>query len=294
MLKFLRGNKIKADDQSEEKDASDILNTIGEGEEELETELSIPKSWNLTEEEQYVYAFHNTQSPKLKKNQISIYGMELLRESVSEIKITGLIRSTVEKSIQFEKATIILLNGNKEGIARKEFDLSKLGTLPTNSARPWEFVFQQDDFLRDVNEPINNWSLAFELKQPHRLDLAESWEKSIANETLEALERIVQDAPELKPDEVNFMGIQARKDDEGQLAVTLLIRNGSDKNINLEQIPLGVRDASNEEVARGSFKLDDFEVKANTSKPWTFIFPKSMVKKEDIDFSKWAAYVIQE
>ncbi len=47
----------------------------------------------------------------------------------------------------------------------------------------------------------------------------------------------------------------------------------------LEQIPLIVEDASDEVIAKGGFKLDNLEVKANTSKPWTFIFPKELAVK---------------
>jgi|SRR5699024_2008902 len=293
MFKFLKGNKIQEKNESEQREASEVLNTTGKGTEEIKTTLSIPKEWKITDEERYVYAFHNTQSPKLKKNQISIYGMELLRQSNKSIMITALIRSTVIKPIQFEDTTIILSDPNNEPIARKVFNLKKLGSLPPNSARPWEFIFEEKDFLTDMNEPIENWSLGFEIKRKHHLDLEKSWAKSIAPETKSALEKIVDEAPSLKPGEVNFMGINANLKDNGELAVTILIRNGMDKTINLEKIPLGIKDANGEEIARGSFTLNNFQVKANTSKPWSFIFPKNMVKQEEMDLSRWQAYVIQ-
>ena len=59
------------------------------------------------------------------------------------------------------------------------------------------------------------------------------------------------------------------------------------KNIQIQQLPLTVEDATGEIIAQGGFKLEDFEVKANTSKPWTFIFPKSLVTKEQPDLSTW-------
>lgn len=77
------------------------------------------------------------------------------------------------------------------------------------------------------------------------------------------------------------------------LAVTVLIRNGSDQDITMKQISLGVKDASDEEIAQGSFKLDTFTVKSNTSKPWTFIFPSTMVIEKELDLSKWSVYVVQ-
>ncbi|SFD86627.1 accessory Sec system S-layer assembly protein [Lentibacillus persicus] len=293
MFNFTKGKK-----KTEEKaaQAEDILqeNEDLEAADDttLETVLSIPENWKLTEEERYVYAFHNTQSPNLQANQISIYGMELLKTKKA-LDVTGLIRSTVTKSIKFGETAVLLLDGNREPVARRTFDLSKLESIPANSARPWTFKFLHDDIFGDIDNLGNDWSLAFELKKSHQLDLEKSWEKSIAEQTRASLEKIVKDAPALKPGEVNFMGIQAKKQENGDLAVTVLVRNGAEKNIQLEQIPLGLKDASGDEIARGSFKMDDFTVKANTSKPWTFIFPASMLTKNQINLTKWTTYPIQ-
>ncbi|TMN21773.1 accessory Sec system S-layer assembly protein [Lentibacillus cibarius] len=286
--------KKKKNDTNEAVDANEYLESAPEADDQdsLETELSIPNDWNVPNEDRYVYAFHNNESPKLKQNQISIYGMELSKLKNNSFVATGLIRNTVQKSIKFGPTTILLLGPDKEVIAKKEFDLSRLGDIPANGARPWKFTFPTQDIVKDMDTP-HEWSLAFELKKKHRLDLEESWEQSIADETKANLEKIVQNAQPLKPGEMNFMGLSAKRQDDGGLAVTILIRNGSDKNVNLEQVPLGFKDASDEEIARGSFKLGNFTIKSNTSKPWTFIFPASMIKQEEIDLSRWKVYPIQ-
>lgn len=109
----------------------------------------------------------------------------------------------------------------------------------------------------------------------------------MAAEDKQKLQALVQSLQPPKPGEVNFMGLQAQQTEQGDLHVTLLIRNGSDKNIHIEQLALQVHDASGDIVASGAFSLDHFEVKANTSKPWTFIFPKSLVTKENPDLRSW-------
>jgi accessory Sec system S-layer assembly protein len=295
LFNFKKGNKKDTDAENQVTHADQYLSTEGshEDQEEIETELSIPEDWNFSSEDRYVYAFHNSESPKLKKNQLSLYGTELTQNR-NGLTAHGLVRSTVEQSVQFNETTILLLDANKQPIARKAFDLSQLGILPPNSARPFQFTFGPEDMILNVDENIHDWSLAFELKSEHRLDLEESWEKSIAEETKASLETIVKNAPALKPGEVNFMGLEAKQKDTGELVVTILIRNGADKHINLEQLPLGVKDANGQEVARGSFKLENFTVKANTSKPWSFIFPQAMVQEGDHDLSRWTVYVIQE
>lgn len=261
--------------------------------EEIETELYIPDGWDVSEEERYVYAFHNSQSPKLKPNQVSIYGMELLEAEDGGITITGLIRNSVSQPIEFAESPILLLGPGKQLVAKRKFDLSRLGIIPPFKAVPWKFEFSASDLKPNAEIPTADWLLAFEIQREHHLDLDKSWEESIAEETKSALERIVAEAPALKPGELNFMGLEANVKENGDLLVTFLIRNGTDKNVNIEQLPMGVKDASGEEVARGVFKLQDFTVKANTSKPWSFIFPASMVSKEDPDLSRWTLYALQ-
>lgn len=82
------------------------------------------------------------------------------------------------------------------------------------------------------------------------------------------------------------MGIEAKQLPSGELGVTLLIRNGSDKHIHFEQIPLEVRDYAGDIVARGLFPCH-LEVKAHTSKPWTFLFPPELLRKAEPDWTSW-------
>src|SRR5699024_397701 len=110
MFKFLKGKQKPSKDGGvpvEEAIVAGEQDETASKTEDLETTLSIPEDWNLTDEEQYVYAFHNSQSPKLKVNQISIYGMELIENIDETIRITGLIRSTVTQTINFENTTIL-------------------------------------------------------------------------------------------------------------------------------------------------------------------------------------------
>jgi len=275
--------------------ADELLDEVQEesSNEEVETELSLHPSWKLDEEQMYVYRFMNNEHPPLKPNQISLGAFEL-NKLEHEVAAGAFVRNSLNKKINFNNTTILLIDEHGTKIGRKEFDLSKIGELPARSSRPNVFIFEKKDLyipLEDV--PTEGWNLAFELKKPaqkHSLDLADSWEKSMANEEIESLQKYTESLEPPKSGEVNFLGLKAVQNDNGDLHVTMLIRNGSEKSINLQQLPLHVEDASGEVIARGGFQLEDFEVKANTSKPWTFIFPRAMIDKDEIDLSKWKAY----
>lgn len=263
-------------------------------EKDFKTTLSFHPDWDLSPQEKYVYQFYHEQLPPLKPNQISISGMKLIEYNDGFV-VVAFLRSTLPKPIRFESIRLLLFDENGQAIARKQFDMDSFGELPPMTARPWRFLFSPEDKLVD-KIPTENWKIAFELTQsnplPHRLDLEESWEQSLSAQQREHLQKLVETLPPLSAGEINFMGIEAKLNEQRDLIVTLLIRNGSDKHIQFEQIPLVVEDASGDVVCKGLFQLE-LEVKANTSKPWTFIFPSNLLLKENIDLTTWRVYAPQ-
>jgi accessory Sec system S-layer assembly protein len=259
----------------------------------VKTSLVFHPDWELSNQEKYVYMYRHQQLPLLKENQLSIKGLKLLQYDDGFV-VVAFLRNTLPKSIQFENITIILLDDNGNALAKKEFELDSIGEMPALSCMPWRFLFEKSDKLVDTI-PDTGWNLAFEIKQsaaaPHSLDLDESWEKELSPVKIEQLERIVAGLPTLAPNEVNIMGLEAKQTDEGSLVVTVLIRNGSLKQLQLKQVPLVVEDASDEVICQGSFTLDGLTVKANTTKPWTFIFPKELMLKDSPDLSKWKVHL---
>jgi accessory Sec system S-layer assembly protein len=299
MFKFLRKNK-KEEMKPTGGDSTISSDQLLDGEEKetdtlVKTTLSIHPSTKVTSEEKYYFQFLNNELPQLKENQLSISGVDLKKDG-SKLYITAFVRNSLSKGIKLSATPLLLLDTNGEKLGRKEFDLSVLGEIPARSSRPWQFIFDEKDLA--VQEiPQTDWKLAFELKKPsvpHSLDLEDTWKKSMADGDKEKLESLVKTMDPPKKGEVNFLGIQAKVTEQGQLQTTLLIRNGSEKNITLQQLPLIVEDASGEVVAKGAFSLSDLEVKSNTSKPWTFLFPSDLLIKEEPDLSKWRAYPPQQ
>ncbi len=254
---------------------------------DIKTTLSFHEDWHVEPQERYVYQFQHTGLPLLKKNQISISGIDLLPYNDGFI-VVAFLRNTLSKAVRFETVHLLLLNEEDQVFAKKEFDLEDLGELPSNSARPWRFLFDVEDTIADINYE-GEWKIAFELSQKpkHSLELEESWENQTSIEQKEQLEKLVSSLPPLSNTEFNIMGLEAKLMENRDLQVTILLRNGSQTTLNIEQLPLIVEDASGDIVCRGSFQLGTFEVKANTSKPWTFIFPQSLLLKENIDLSSW-------
>lgn len=295
MLSFFRKKNTAVQTEGKESAvaAADLIQDTEENvseEEEVSTTLSLHPSWSLSTEQGYVYRFLNNELEPLKPNQISLSGIELHQENGKLIAI-AFVRNSLNKAITFQEVALLLLDNDKQVIARHEFDMKELGELPGRSSRPWQFIFPAESIVKK-DYSTDGWSIAFEIKPKHKLDLAESWNSSLSTEDKEKLEKLVDSLTPPKHGEVNFMGLQANKQENGDLHVTVLIRNGSPKSINIQQLPLQVQDATGEIVAKGGFQLDDLQVVANTTKPWTFIFPASLVLKQNIDLTSWKVSTI--
>lgn len=272
-------------------DSEEILEGSAQSEstDEVETTLSLHPQWELSQEQEYVFRFLANELEPLKPNQISLSGIDIDVEPANgSWLVKSFFRSSLEQSISVGSVELMLLDTEGKTLASQEFDLKELGDIPGKSARPWVFVFTKDNIFAE-EPPAENWKLAFNVQSmvPHKLELEQAWEDGLTAEQKEALEKVVDNMPKLKPREVNFAGFQVKKQDDGSIAASIFIRNGHSKQINIEKLPLELVDATGEIVARGSFDLAPLSVKANTSKPWTFIYPKEMVQKEEPDFSRW-------
>ncbi|QED49637.1 accessory Sec system S-layer assembly protein [Cytobacillus dafuensis] len=262
----------------------------------IKTTLSYHPDWDLSVQEKYVFQFNHQKLPLLQPNQLSVSLINLYEYDEGFV-VTAFLSSSLPQAITFEVIDLVLVNENNEPLARKSFEMDLFGELPSNTSRPWRFLFENDNKL--VEElPKKGWKLVFELKNKSAddalpLDLEDSWKEAFSEEQLTKLENIVKNLPPIREGEVNFMGLEANFISGKGLAATLLIRNASNRSIFIENLPLVFEDASQEVIAQAGFQLNNLEVKSRTCKPWTFVFPESSVTKEHLDLSKWRAYVPQ-
>ncbi|WP_404405249.1 accessory Sec system S-layer assembly protein [Jeotgalibacillus malaysiensis] len=259
---------------------------------EVETQLIFHPSTPANDEERYYFQFLNNELPPLKANQLSLAGIEL-KEDNQHLHVQVFVRNSLPKGVKIEQADLVLQGPDGEQLASQSFDFSRLGELQPESSMPWVFTFRPES-VTAAEIPATDWMLSFQLKHPHKLELDPSWEQSIAETDREQLEQLVKSLQAPKAGEVNFMGISANYAKDGSLHTAVLLRNGSDRKLELRQLPLAVEDAVGDMVASGGFKFDALEVNPNTSKPWTFVFPAEMVEKKDADFSRWRAYPLKQ
>jgi accessory Sec system S-layer assembly protein len=259
----------------------------------VETTLHFPEQWDIPAKERYVYQFHHSRLPKLKANQLSISGYKFT-EVDGKIEVEAFIRSTVDRPVQIEAVDLILFDETGQLAARKHDDWDELGELPPFSCIPWRFTFTKEDRLSDAT--VNDkWQVLFELKQKaeETLDLDPAWEERLTPEKKAHFENLLTKLPKLRPKEVNITGVELTFLENQSLEVIVLIRNGTEQEVQISQLPLIVEDATGEIVCQGQFTLPPLKVKPKGAKPWAFVYPAELIGKPDADFSKWKILVKQ-
>jgi accessory Sec system S-layer assembly protein len=295
MLSFFKrkGNKVEKQGSDSVIGSKELLGgTEGQtGDDQvINTEIYFTPDMQVAQEDRYYFSFLHNELPPLKPNQVALAGIELKQEG-PDVHVLVFIRNSVANGIRFNQMPLSLVNENGDIIGQNVFDLSVLGHLPGNTSTPWLFVFGPSELKTTDIPKDGGWKLAFEMRPPHKLELAESWDQQLKPEDKETLRHLAEErlAPP-NQGEINFAGIRAKVADNGELHTTLFIRNGNAFDINVQKVPLFVEDASGTVIAKGVFDLDNFSVKANSSKPWTFVFPAEMIEKDPIDLSKWRVY----
>lgn len=248
--------------------------------------LVFPKNIIIGEEDKQYYLEKYRLLPKMNKNQIQISGLEMIVQN-NEITVPSIFRTTVQKPVSLKKTIIILIDQDHRVIAKHEVDFSVLGVLPTNTACYLNLTFPKESIIVSDLSSVQSWSLAFEENLKQRLDLSELKEGAISEAARFQLEKIINDS-ELSDNELSFLGLSAKINSESDLEVTLLVQNGTKDLLEIKQLPLKFYDASGELAAQGTFKLKDFVIQPNTSKPMTIVFPKTGILKSDIDLQKWS------
>ena len=292
---FKKTDKVGKDSTIESKEI------IEQGEEtninnEVQTKLSYHPDWNVPQEQKYIFNFLANELEPLKPNQLSLAAIDIeVNPANGAWEVKAFFRNSISKEISLGEMGLLLLDKEDKVLASKTFDFKEIGKVPAESARPWVFTFEKDKLQVD-ELPEEGWKIAFNLVplRGHILDLDDSWKKNLNDEQIEKLKKIVSNLPKLGKTEVNFTGFQIKLLEDKSLAVTILIRNGNEKSINVEQLPLEIIDANQKQVAKGYFQLDPFiKVQPNSTKPWTFVFPNEAVDSDGADFSSWTPRLIQ-
>lgn len=198
----------------------------------FDNEMGIPK------EDEYVFRYHAKRLPALLDNQLSI---ELLHaEHLSEgLSIIALFRNTLPDSFEIDELPVLVLNADNIPLGRKVLSRVDLPNFESRTSKPVYIDFFENELFSDLEmEDLKTMRLVFQMNPIDRLQKNSETERNdFSPAAWRQLARTNVLTPPVGENEFNMMLVQTEKV-ESSVTTTLLLRNGYEQDLNVEQLPL--------------------------------------------------------
>jgi len=200
------------------------------------------------------------------------------------------IRNGLNKQVNLELVPLNILDKDNNIVATKVFNFKELGVVPPMSARPWKLYFEKEIVKVDILNK-DDFKIVFDINIQAKATVdieIENIPENINSREKQKYMDFLNGLPAIAANQVSVSTYSLTKDQEDNLDITLLIRNGSIKEVNLEKLPIKIIAEDGQEVAGGVFDLQGQAIKVSSRKAvlHRFIFPSSSLLSEEFDISK--------
>lgn len=225
----------------------------------------------------------------IKENQINVSGVYAY-DLGDKVEVKIYIRNGLSKNVSLEYVPFVITNSKGETLAYQIFNLESLGELPPHSARPVKLYFEKKN-VRVENIPMDDWKVGFDtridVKRRVRVEY-ENLPRDIEVEEKIVFDKFLKELPELNEGEFSVSTFSVGVQRNGNILVTLVMRNGTNKPIKLDKIPMTVKDANGTVVKSNLFELTDFEVSPLRARVCNFAFPTGLTLEQDVALENWS------
>lgn len=232
----------------------------------------------------------------IKENQINVSGIYIY-DLGDKLEVKVYIRNGLSKSVNLEYVPFIISNSKGENLAYQIFNLESLGEIPSHGARPVKLYFEKKNVYVD-NISMDDWNVGFDtridVKRRVRVEY-ENLPRDIEVEEKIIFDNFLKEIPELNEGEFSVSTFSVGVQKNGNILVTLVMRNGTNKPIKLDKIPMSVKDANGTVVKSNLFELSDFEVSPLRARVCNFAFPTGLTLEQDAPLENWTVeFKLQE
>lgn len=216
----------------------------------FDDEMGIPK------EDEYMFRYHAKRLPALLDNQLSI---ELLHAErlVDGLSLVALFRNTLPNTFEINELPVLLLNKDNVPLGRKILSQVDLPNFEPWTSKPVYLDFFADELFGDFDaDELASMRLVFQMNPIDPLQmLLEDELAHFSNTAWQQLRRTNVSTPPVGENEFNLM-LVAIETEETNVTATLLLRNGYDRELNVEQLPLELV-SGDEVVAQTIIRLNE-------------------------------------
>jgi len=229
--------------------------------------------------------------PSVNEGQVAIHSTGV-SPADGALLVGFFISNGLSQKVKFDNMPLVLMDSDRRVLARQSFDGETIGEIVGGSEKACVVRFLPDNvYVEDVPAECQVY-FDVPAKRPESSEIQyQALPENITENQQQELERILAELPSMKHGEVNFHPFQVQSTEESDLLTTVIIRNYTDKIVNLEQIPLAVFDAQRVELARGLFDIKGLAIQPFKAILWSFNFGRVLIDSSDL--SSWHINVVQ-
>jgi len=228
----------------------------------IDIRLNIPKGQNVSPLKERILQEELDNINEIKplgENQINLATTYILKKE-NELELGIFIRNTMKSALSLEIIDLAVQGSKGDIIATVQCNLKELGAMPSCTGTPYTIRFSLNKGA--IYNKDEEYKVIFvngdELKGFRSVETEiENMPIDISFEEEEALISFTKNLATLKKDEVNISIFRSIKTDNGGIDITLLIRNGYNRDIKLEKLPITIVNYNNYPICKHVFNDDN-------------------------------------
>ncbi|KYH34448.1 hypothetical protein CLTEP_16000 [Clostridium tepidiprofundi DSM 19306] len=221
--------------------------------------------------------------PPLKVGQININAVYAF-DTVNKLEVYAYVRNSNDFAINFGTVKFRIIDDKQKTLAQQVFQLDSLGNIPAFSVRPFKLYFDKKN-VYDNNFVNGTWKLVLDsdlaIKNVVDIEL-----ENIPVFHLEECKAFLKKLPIMEPGNISISLYKISKRENGDIAISILIRNATNKGLEISKLPITVTNVENNQtIIKGSFNIAKIIISPCKAQVVNLIFKKDELPNS-IDVSK--------
>jgi SLAP domain-containing protein len=284
-----RVNKIENNKEIDNKFENNCDNITIDKNEYVDLKLSLePEKMSTMSEIHKEYIIDEiSKLPPLKPGQINLNAVYAF-DMGDKLEVHAYVRNANSIAINFGKVQLKIINTKHEIIAKQIFQLSSIGDIPPFSVRPFKVFFDKSNvYTNDIKN--EKWKLVFDsnfaIKNTVKIEL-----ENIQPVHLEECKTFLKNLPNIDQGNISISLYKVNKRENDDLAISVLIRNATDKGLNISKLPINIKDIENNQaLISGVFNIEKIVVNPYKAQIINLVFKKHELP-ENVDVNKLAIF----
>jgi SLAP domain-containing protein len=251
---------------------------------ELELSLKPDKEELMLKFEKDLMLEDLTNFPTIKEGDVSFKSAYIFDNGVN-IEVAVYILNGLPIQTNFEEIPFLLVDSEGKIIVQQIFDMSDVGIIPPNSARPCKIYFDKSNLLVD-KFPAEGCKLIVDknIKALNTVQVhLENMTEDISQVQVKKYESYLENLPLLRKGEVNISTYDINVLKDGSVCITLFIRNATLEKIKVEELPITIFDGEGNKIASEIFKIENIEVNPSKARLYNFMLSKQELLMDEFN-----------